>query len=48
LEKDEPAKIAEATVETENVEMNNSASPETEHTTPETTESSEKTEKSEE
>jgi cell division protease FtsH len=48
LEKDEPAKIAEATVETENVEMNNSASPETEHTTPETTESSDKTEKSEE
>jgi AFG3 family protein len=48
LEKDEPAKIAEATVETENVEMNNSASPETEHTTTETTESSDKTEKSEE
>jgi cell division protease FtsH len=48
LEKDEPVKIAEATVKSENIEMNKSASPETEHTTPETTESSENTEKSEE
>lgn len=47
LEKNEPAKIAEATVESKNVEINNSASPETEHTTPETTENSEKTESSE-